>query len=284
MKSRIADALKAVHPPIALLWSDERPEGAMQFAKDKWGCVMWLAAAAVRGKTAVCDRRTFGCVGGGVGLGFENQYKNFPGGEDCFCHFLSIGNAAWEKGRRAAEQVKPFMTQEAHDNFVKGEGYFKSPQHARRFVENLPITGIPARYAVFKPLKSVDAPVEIPRTVIFFVDPDRLSALVVLANYGRGDSENVYIPYAAGCQTIGIFTYREATAERPRAVVGLTDISARLAIRKQLGDNLLTFAMPYAMFLEMEANVEGSFLERDAWRNLLSYREPDKAPEPLKKS
>jgi hypothetical protein len=95
---------------------------------------------------------------------------------------------------------------------------------------------------------------------------------VVLANYGRGDNENVTIPWAAGCQTLGIYPYREANAERPRAVVGLTDLSARVFIRKQLGDNLLSFAVPFALFREMEANVEGSFLQRPTWQELLAAK------------
>jgi hypothetical protein len=103
-------------------------------------------------------------------------------------------------------------------------------------------------------------------------DRDELSALVVLANYGRGDNENVIIPFAAGCQTIDIYPYREAKSERPRAVVGLTDLSARVCVRKQLGDNLLNFAMPFALFKEMEANVEGSFLQRHTWQELLAAK------------
>jgi hypothetical protein len=91
----------------------------------------------------------------------------------------------------------------------------------------------------------------------------------VLANYGRGDNENVIMPYAAGCQTIGIYPYREARSERPRAVVGLTDLSARVYVRRQLDGNLMTFALPPAMFEEMEANVEGSFLESHTWKTLL---------------
>ena len=102
--------------------------------------------------------------------------------------------------------------------------------------------------------------------MIFFVSPDQLSALTVLANYARGDNENVIIPYAAGCQTIGIYPYREAASARPRAVVGLTDLSARLYVRKQLGDpHLLTFTVPFALFEEMERSVPGSFLERPTW-------------------
>ena len=65
------------YPPVALIWSEQKPEDVVQFKEQKWGCIMWLAVSAARGKTAVCDRRTFGCVGGGVGMGFGNQYKGF---------------------------------------------------------------------------------------------------------------------------------------------------------------------------------------------------------------
>ena len=191
MDSKISRAIALKYPPVALLWSEQQPENAIQFKKQKWGCIMWLAAGAARGRTAVCDRQTFGCVGGGVGMGFGNQYQNFPGGEDCFCHFLSAGNEKWEQGRQAAEQVKPYLTKESYDNFVQGERYFKSPDAVNKFIECLPITDIPAEYVIFKPLPEIDPQEEKPRVIIFFADPDQLSALVVLANYGRGDNENL---------------------------------------------------------------------------------------------
>ena len=55
-------------------------------------------------------------------------------------------------------------------------------------------------------------------------------------------------------------------------MVGLTDLSARVHIRKQLGDHLMTFAMPLAMFEEMENNVTGSFLERPTWQSLVKNK------------
>ena len=268
MKSLIADALKLTHLPVAITWADAVPEGAMAFKPGKWGCVMWLVAAAAKGKTAACDRETYGCWGGGVGMGFGNQYKYFPGGEDCFCHFLSFGNDQWETGRQAAEQVRPYMKDDAFDHFVHGERYFKDPEMVKRFIDSLPITDIPAKHVVFSPLETVDDGDAPPQTVVLFANPDQLSALVVLANYGRGDNENVIIPYAAGCQTVGIYPYREAAAGKQRAVVGLTDISARLYILNQLGGDLMTFSMPWNMFLEMEENVPGSFLEAGTWRKL----------------
>jgi uncharacterized protein (DUF169 family) len=272
MESRIAQAIEPKHPPIALIWSNEKPEGAMQFQEGRWGCVMWLAASAVKGRPAVCGAKTFGCFGGGVGMGFGERYKSFPGSEEGFCHFLSSGIEGWAEGPAVAEKVKPFLTGEAYDNFVHGERYVKTPEDVKKFIRALPIMQIPKRYVVFRPLADVNAEKETPQTVIFFADPDELSALVVLANYGRGSNENVIIPFAAGCQTIGIYPYREAESDRPRAVVGLTDLSARLSIRKQLGDNLLSFAIPFALFQEMEANVAGSFLQRHTWQELLKAK------------
>lgn len=271
MESRVAQAIRLRHQPVALLWSDEKPEGAMQFAPGKWGCVMWLAVHAAKGKPAVADVKTFGCFGGGVGLGFGNQYLNFPGGEEGFCHFLSSGNASRPGGMALAEQIQPFMTKESHENFLHGERYIKNPQGVRTFIDALPMIDIPSKYVVFKPLSEVDVNSEKPQAIIFFVDPDQLSALTVLANYGRGDHENVIMPYAAGCQTIGIYPYREAASAKPRAVVGLTDLSARVYVRKQLGNpNFMTFALPFALFEEMEQNVTGSFLERHTWQSLLA--------------
>jgi uncharacterized protein (DUF169 family) len=270
MESAIAKAIQLKYQPVALLWSNERPQGAMQFQEGKWGCVMWLAAHAAKGKTAVADAKTFGCFGGGVGLGFGNQYKNFPGSEEGFCHFLSSGNADRKGGMEAAEKIKPYMTKESYDNFLHGERYVKSPALVKKFLESLPLTEIPKQYVVFQPLDDVDTKKEKPQTLIYFVNPDQLSALVVLANYGRGDNENVIIPYAAGCQTIGIYPYREAKSAKPRAVIGLTDLSARVYVRKQLGDpHLMTFSVPFAFFEEMEQNVPGSFLERHTWQSLL---------------
>jgi len=273
MESAIAKAIQLKYHPVALLWSNEKPQDAMQFAENKWGCVMWLAAHAAKGKTAVADIKTFGCFGGGVGLGFGNQYKNFPGGEEGFCHFLSDGNAKREGAQELAEKIKPFMRGEAYDNFLHGERYVKTPALVKKFVENLPLTKIPEQYVVFQPLDAVETRKEKPQTIIFFVNPDQLSALVVLSNYGRGDNENVIIPYAAGCQTIGIYPYREAKSSKPRAVVGLTDLSARVYIRKQLGDpHYMTFSAPFALFEEMEQNVPGSFLERHTWQSLISEK------------
>jgi uncharacterized protein (DUF169 family) len=269
MESKIAQAIRSPYPPTALLFADEKPEGATQFAEGRWGCIMWLLASAAKGRAAVADRSTFGCLGGGTGLGFGNRYEEWPGGIECFYYFLSTGNEGWEHGRSVEEQVRPFLRKQSFEHFVHGEGYVKSPELVRDFVEQLPMVDVPGRFVVLKPVEQLEEG-EVPEVVTFLADPDRLAALVVLANYDRPERDNVVIPHGAGCQSIGIYAYREARGERQKAVVGLTDPSARVYVNRQIGPNLVTFTVPWRMFLEMEGNVEGSFLEKETWQSLLA--------------
>jgi len=101
---------------------------------------------------------------------------------------------------------------------------------------------------------------------------DQISALSVLANYGRRGNENVIFPFGAGCRNIGIYPYHEARSENPRAVLGLNDISARVALKRMLKEDVMTFAVPFSLYEEMEKNVEGSFLERGTWDQLMALK------------
>jgi uncharacterized protein (DUF169 family) len=269
MESKIVAALKLAYSPVAILWSDEKPQDALGFKEGKWGCVMWMLASAAKGKTAAFDEKTYGCWGGGVGLGFGNRYLDFPGGIDGFYRFLSTGNDQSEQGRQVAAKIEPFVDKTFLEDFLHGEGYMHSPERVKEFVDCMPIMQVPTKYVLFKPLEKVDAMQEKPEVIVFLADPDQLSALVILSNYRRSGNENAFIPYAAGCQTIGVYPYREAGSDNPRAVIGLTDISARNNLKKMLGRTLLTFAVPLKMFYELEENIEGSFLQKNTWRSLM---------------
>ncbi|MFP3982052.1 MAG: DUF169 domain-containing protein [Desulfobacterales bacterium] len=273
MESRIAEAIGCRHAPVAIGFAGQKPEDARQFKPGKWGCVMFMLVRAAKGDTAVFDRETFGCFGGGVGLGFGNQYENFPGGESGFCYFLSVGNRQWETGQQVAESIKPYVRGGFMDNFLEGERYVASPEKVKSFIAALPIMDIKYPYVTFAPLFRIDPQgLQTPEVVVFLADMDQISALTILANYHREGNENVIFPYAAGCQTIGIYPFREARSENPRAVLGMSDISARVAVRRQLKDDVMTFAVPWQLFLEMEENVAGSFLERPEWQELMKLK------------
>jgi len=269
MESKIAQAIKIKYPPVAVILSDNKPDQARQFAEGKWGCIMFMMVSVLRGDTAVFSRKTFGCFGGGTGLGFGDQYKNFPGGTECFKYFLSTGNENWEKGQQVGEQVKPYMQPESHHHFMHGERYVKSPELVEKFIESLPITDVPTEYVIFKPLDQVDQSVEDVEVIIYFGNMDQISGLTVLANFGRDHNENVIFPWAAGCQSIGIYPFAEAKKKEPRAVLGLNDISARVYLKKLLKDDLMSFAVPLSLFYEMEANLEESFLKQNTWSQLM---------------
>ncbi len=269
MDNKLVKALRLKTHPVALVWTDKKPATAIEFAPDKWGCLMYHLVAAAKGRTAVIGRDTYGCVGGGVGMGFGNCYREFPGGCDGFYRFLSDGNAKDEQGKAIAEGIATSGNAEMADDFLHGECYLKNPESAKCFVENMPMQDIPADYVVLKPLEETDLETENVRSITMLVDTDQLSALVVLANHEHPERENVAIPFAAGCQIIGVFMYREMDSNTPRGLVGLTDLSARKNVRRVLGKDVMSFSMTPAMYQELEANVESSFLTRQTWKSLV---------------
>ncbi len=255
MESKLAKAIGMKYSPVAVILTNEKPVEALQFKEGKWGCTISMLNAAAKGRTAVFDRKTFGCMGGGTGLGFGNQYLNFPAGIE---NFLSTGNKEFSETGLGRNMVRNMPAIE------HGEGYLKNPAIAKKFIDALPTVDVPTEYIVFKPLDKV-VEGETPKVVVFLVNPDQLSALTVLANYGRETNDNVIAPFGAGCHTVCIIPYHEDDVEIPRAVIGLTDISAR----KQVDKDILSFTLPYKMLLEMETNVEGSFLQKGEWHKVL---------------
>lgn len=244
MESRLAKDLHLTSKPVAIILTNEKPEGALQFQAGRWGCVMAMLRAASGGKTAVFDRETVGCGGGGVGLGFGNAF-----------HTSQAGNTGG---------IEYFLSTGRGEGYSEGEGYRKTPELAAGFVSNLPIIDLPYTYRVFKPLEQVDPAKEQPCLVAFYVNPDQLCGLVVMANYDRPDLYNVTIPHCSGCQGVFLIPYHETQSENPRAVAGMMDPSARPFIEP----GQVTFTISYKRFLEMEANIPGSFLTRSTWSKI----------------
>jgi hypothetical protein len=149
MNTKLVDAIGLQTHPVVLTWADAAPEGATQFKPGRWGCVVSLfATVAAKGRVAAFDRRTYGCWGGGVGLGFGNCYESFPGGIDGFCHFLADGNEDSEEGRRVGEQVAAWGDRDMTDDFLHGERYLKNAEMTKRFLEAIPMRDIPEGYVV----------------------------------------------------------------------------------------------------------------------------------------
>ena len=234
MDSKIADAIKLHRGPVAILLTDHKPENALEFTEEggkKNRCIIPLFVAAVNGRTAVLEKETVLCPGGQVGLCFGPYRLGW------IDYFLSTG----KEGK------------------FEGEYRKKTPELVRQFIKSLPDIALPTRYVVMKPLDEVtDNEIDEMAVVVFVVNADQLSALATLANFDRPTNDNVSTLFGSGCGSLVMQVLDQGRAEMPKAVIGLTDITAR----KYLDKNELSFSVPFKRFLEMEANVDESFLTK----------------------
>ncbi len=235
--ARLKEALCLRGEPVAVVWQDAVGEGVVTPKKGAIsGCIVPLVRqAAFEGKVTAVGRDCFGCRGAGYHLGFLEELGPH------FRYFLSCGLPGE----------------------VEGEGYKKTPELVdalmRDHFQHLPA---PKDYCVFKPVSRL-APGDEPEVAIFFVNPDQLAALVVLANYDLPGNDGVVAPFGSGCDGLVLFPRLEARG-RKRGVIGLTDVT----VREMVPSDVLSFALPFARALQLEENVPGSFLERKVWRRL----------------
>jgi len=246
MESQLATALATKHAPVAIILTNDRPKDGTQFKPGRMGCVAAMLLAAADGRTVFFDRDTFGCPGGGAGLGFGDCYTrmHFP-----IDRLLSTGGQA------------PLPNGQVYD-MREGERFHRSPEITKRWLAEYPFREIPTAYVVAKPLAQV-SPDESVALVHWHVNPDQLSALVTLAGFERGAVETATAPWGAACQAVA-YAYAEAERPHPRGVIGFFDISRR----HQVDREILSFTVPYALHREMEAAVPDSFFSTEAWQKL----------------
>ncbi|MFA6331854.1 MAG: DUF169 domain-containing protein [Methanoregula sp.] len=274
MKSIVAEKLKLKYEPTAILWSNTKPEGALQIKPHAYACVMmFFAQVAVKGKTAVFDRESYGCPGARAGLGFGNGFEGAFGGEgtDFVCAFLTKG-AESSKNPEAYRQMVQHVPERERPKFLYGERIYRNVERATKHIENFPITDIPEKYVIFTPLSKVK-PGEHPVAVVFLVDPLQVTGLATLIGSFYEGLDAVYLPPVSGCEQIGAMVYEEAKREHPRAVLGFTDPTARENVGKTIPRNMFTFAVPYKLFEEMEEATYDGLFESPTWKALTGDQE-----------
>jgi hypothetical protein len=221
--------------PIAYYYTDR--EGCAEPAKiaQEHRCIMGTLAAVRGGRSLQFDMQAVGCDGGRRYLGFSQALRpNFE-------HFLSCGLAG----------------------VLEGERYKISPQVVRDYVEQAPRFVAPAKFIVFKRWDALEA-TDTPDVVAFFAPADVLSGLFTLANFDETEPNGVYCPFCAGCGSIVQYPYLERQAARPRAILGMFDVSARPYVPRET----LSFAVPMGKFFRMIENMEESFLITPSWKKV----------------
>ena len=146
---------------------------------------------------------------------------------------------------------------------IEGERYKKSPELVRETMKRQPAFTAPGAFIVFKRWDRL-AESDYPDVVIFFAAPDVLSGLFTLSGFDEAEADAVFSPFGAGCSTIVQYPYLEKDAERPRAVMGMLDVSARPCVTS----DVVTLAAPMKKFVRMVGNMEESFLITGSWKKV----------------
>jgi uncharacterized protein (DUF169 family) len=277
MKSITAEKLGLAYEPVALLWSNTKPEGALQIKPHGQTCIMpYFAQVATKGKTAVFDRETYGCPGARAGLGFGNGYYDAFGGAG-----VDFMSAFFVKGVESSQNPEAYCATVQHipererAKFLQGERLHRDTEKAKRFMTvDLPITDIAEKYVIFTPLSKVK-PGERPVVVVFLAEPLQITGLVTLVGAVREGTDPVRVPPMAACQQIGAFVYDEAKSEHPRAVLGYTDLAARANVGKTIPKNMFTFAVPFSLFEEMEKEAKDGVFNGPIWKGLAGETEKE---------
>lgn len=219
--------------PIAFYYTDQ--EGRAELALPPKGrrCVICDLARVCQGESRCFDVNSVGCGGGKRYLGFVQGLRpNFE-------YFLSCGLPGE----------------------LEGERYKQSPGLVKEHLKHQPPFEAPGRYIVFKRWDMLTHGDDDPAAVVFFAPADVLSGLFTLANFDEADPYGVITPFGAGCASIVDYPYRELQLERPRAVLGMFDVSARPCVPP----GVLTFAVPWPKFVRMLDNIGESFLITETW-------------------
>lgn len=221
--------------PVALFYANDPGPVPQAPAPTGHRCFIGELAAVRRGAPRAFRAEALTCGGALRYLGFTQKLRpNFE-------YFLSCGIP----GK------------------LEGERYKQSPALVTEALKRQPPFEAPGRWLVAKRWDALEAGDE-PFSVAFFAPPDVLAGLFTLANFDETEPDGVRAPFGAGCASIVYWPLHELQAERPRAILGMFDVSARPCV----GPDVLTFAAPWPKFVRMAQNMEESFLRTESWKKI----------------
>jgi uncharacterized protein (DUF169 family) len=221
--------------PITFYYTDYPKNCNMVTASEKWRCLICELKKVRSGESRAFNSDALKCGGAKRYLGFTDTMRpNFE-------YFLSCGI----------------------ENEMEGERYIRTPELVRDLMKNQKKISIPGKCIVFKRWDKLED-YDNPDVVIFFAKPDVLSGLFTLANFDQSGPDSTFTPFGAGCGSIVHYPYLEKNTDRPRAVIGMFDPSARPCVPAET----LTFSVPMIKFLKMISYMDESFLITNSWKNV----------------
>ncbi len=220
------------YSPVGFHFTDKKPEGASVIKNPGNGCIMPRILASAKGKTYAFDDRSLpGCAA--FFLGFRDRL--FTGAEYFLSHAPVVGSLC--------------------------ERFVKTPALAKKYIRWARYPEKSKGFAVFKPLELFTGS-EKPELVIFFANPDQLSALVYLLHFGAPlDNDRVVTGFSSGCGSVVALPLKYGRSGIKKAVWGLHDVSARA----NLPADLMTLTLPFDLLVEIWKDIKKSFLITGTW-------------------
>jgi hypothetical protein len=223
--------------PFVFYYSDDEKYAANLRPVEGWMCMIGQLAPVLRkGQTMAFSHETLSCPGGVRYCGFPFEHN------ESFKYFLSYGIPGE----------------------LEGERYKKTPELVEEYMKDTPAPPAEGKYIVFKRWDTLEGEDD-PQVAIFFAPPDALSGLFTLANFASPEPQAVIAPFSSGCGSIIGYPLAERERERPRAVLGMFDVSARPFVK----EGVLSFAAPMKKFAQMVEDMDESFLITGSWDKVM---------------
>lgn len=221
--------------PVVFYYTDNPVDAEVVPSTGKWNCLICQLQEVRSGESLAFNAESVKCGGAKRYLGFANTIR------PKFEYFLSCGI----------------------ENEMEGERYKRTPELVKELMKKQDRLKIPGKYIVFKRWDNLNEN-DNPDVAIFFATPDILSGLFTLANYDQSEPNGTITPFAAGCGSLVYYPYIEKDSRRPRAVIGMFDVSARPCVQT----GVLTFSVPIIKLTTMISYMDESFLITDSWKKV----------------
>ncbi|MBQ2654217.1 MAG: DUF169 domain-containing protein [Methanobrevibacter sp.] len=263
MKSNISQKLEMKFPPIVLIKTNAKPENAISPKPNKGGCVMsFIAQTIAKRKTTCFGRENIKCGGIASGFGWGSGLAN-EDAIDFQASFLSCGIESAPDREEYLNRLSK-MAKHTQEMFRHGERIFSDFETAKENIKNRPIYDS-EDYVVFKGIEDLEDG-EIPKSVIFTVNPIELTALLQINSSFRDNGACILTPQASACQAIGNFTFREDESDEPKPILGPIDFAGRSKMKHFIPNEYMMISMPWKLFLKLEEVSECSVLQTDLWK------------------
>lgn len=263
MYSNIAKEMDFKFPPIVLIKSNTKPENAVGPKDGKGGCVMSFVAQTIAKRKPTCfGRENITCGGIASGFGWGDGFKD-DDALDFQATFLSCGIES-APNKTEYETRLGYMKKHIREMFREGERIFTDFETAKENIKNRPIYDT-EDYVIFKGIEDLKDD-EIPRSVIFTVNPVELTALIQLNTSFRTDGAYVLTPQASSCQAIGNFTFKQAESDDPKPILGPIDFAGKRKMKHFIPNEYMHLSMPWKLFLKLEEVSKKSVLQTELWQ------------------